>query len=315
MIDFDGAVAVALPVASGFGEDDDRECLLLEGPQGWGEFSPPRNAGDDRAARWLTTAVEPGTVGWPDPVRGRVPVAVAVPAVDPATAGRLVAESGCRAADVVVGRGPLADDEARVRTVREALGSDGAVRLDARGAWDAATAERSLAALVKAANGIQYVVEPCSDTAESLSVGRALDVPVAVVARFGDTVADLCDADVVVLTPGDLGGVRRALRFAEVLGRPCVAATGLESSVGMSSAAALAGALPDLPYASSIGVPGWLRGDVVGAARTLVPYDGYVPVAPMPPAPDRGLLAEYAITDPDRLAFWRGLLMRTRAAL
>ena len=40
--------------------------------------------------------MEPGTVGWPDAVRGRVPVAVQVPAVDPAQAHELVRMSGCR---------------------------------------------------------------------------------------------------------------------------------------------------------------------------------------------------------------------------
>lgn len=315
MIDFDGAVAVALPVASGFGEDADRECLLLEGPQGWGEFSPPRNASAERAARWLTTAVEPGTVGWPDPVRGRVPVSVRVPSVDPETAARLVVESGCRTADVVVGRAPLADDAARVRAVRDALGAAGALRLEAGATWDAATAEDALAALVDAADGVQFVVESCTDRADSVRVGRSLDVPVAMVARFDDTAAALTEADVVVLTPGALGGVRRALRIAEVLGLPCVAASGLETSIGMAAAAALAGALPELPYASPIGLPPWVTADVVAAGRTLVPRDGHLPVAPMPAGPDPQRLAELAITDPDRLARWRDRLTSARAAL
>ena len=63
LIDFDGALVVAIPVQGGFGESSPRECMLLEGPQGWGEFSPPQDATDRQAARWLTAAVEPGTVG------------------------------------------------------------------------------------------------------------------------------------------------------------------------------------------------------------------------------------------------------------
>jgi O-succinylbenzoate synthase len=68
-IDFDDAPVFAVPTATGV-----REGALLDGPQGWGEFSPPADADDELAARWLTAAMEPSTVGWPDAVRGRVPV-------------------------------------------------------------------------------------------------------------------------------------------------------------------------------------------------------------------------------------------------
>lgn len=76
----------AIPTAGG-----PRYGVLVEGPQGWGEFSPPPDASDELAARWLTAAMEPSTVGWPDALRGRVPVdadrpLVAVESVDVAVA-------------------------------------------------------------------------------------------------------------------------------------------------------------------------------------------------------------------------------------
>lgn len=314
LIDFDGAVVVAVPVASGFGEYDARECMLLEGPQGWGEFSPPRNSDDGATLRWLTAAVEPGTVGWPDPVRGRVPAAVRVPALPPADAHRLVAESGCRTADVVVGAGSIDDDVARVEAVRDALGAGGAIRCDVSGAWDADTAVAAIGRLSSAAGGLQYILEPCSTASEYTRVRDSIDVPIAVVAR-ADGAQLTASADVLVLVPGALGGVRRALRVAEASGLPCVAASGLETSVGMSAAAALAGALPDLPFACPIGRPAWLLGDAVGDARTLVPHDGHLPVAPMPPGPDPARLTEFAVSDPERLAWWRRRLAIARSAL
>ena len=70
-IDFDAAPVFAIPLTDG---GEICEGMLLEGPQGWGEFSAPRHLDERRAARWLTAAIEVGTVGWPDPVRGRVPV-------------------------------------------------------------------------------------------------------------------------------------------------------------------------------------------------------------------------------------------------
>lgn len=66
----------AIPAAG-----DPRYGVLVEGPQGWGEFSPPPGASDELAARWLTAAMEPSTVGWPDALRGRVPVGAARPTV------------------------------------------------------------------------------------------------------------------------------------------------------------------------------------------------------------------------------------------
>ncbi|MEH3139924.1 MAG: O-succinylbenzoate-CoA synthase [Mycobacterium kyogaense] len=69
LIDLDDAPVFAIPSAAG-----PRYGVLVEGPQGWGEFSPPPEASDEVAARWLTAAMEPSTVGWPDALRGRVPV-------------------------------------------------------------------------------------------------------------------------------------------------------------------------------------------------------------------------------------------------
>src|SRR6476659_6165303 len=114
-----------------------REGMLIEGPQGWGEFSPLDGDDDRRVARWLTAAIEPGTVGWPDPVRGRIAVSVSVFTTDAALAHQVTVDAGCRAADVRVAGHPgsLAEDIVRVEAVRDALGPDGAIRCDAGGRW------------------------------------------------------------------------------------------------------------------------------------------------------------------------------------
>ncbi|MFY1621448.1 enolase C-terminal domain-like protein, partial [Micromonospora sp. WMMD736] len=181
LIDFDRAVVVAIPVRAGFGEVGDRECMLIEGPQGWGEFSPPPAADDRLAARWLTAATEPGTVGWPDPVRGRIPVAIGVPPVDAAQAAALVAESGCHTAEIWVGApgSTLAEDIARVEAVRDALGADGQIRCAAIGAWDVRTAADLIPALARAAGDLQYVEQPCGTLAELAALRRRIDVPIA----------------------------------------------------------------------------------------------------------------------------------------
>ncbi len=314
LIDFDAAPVFALPMMDTVGRRRLREGMLVEGPQGWGEFSPGPDTDPGALGRWLTAAVEAGTVGWPDPVRGRIPVAVTVPAVDPAHARRIVSDSACTTAEVSVGvsAGSHALDIARLEAVRDCLGPNGALRCNALGQWDIDGAVTAITALDKAAGGLEYVLQPCATPHELAAVRRRVGVPIAVDgSRPGMPLALKEFADVAVLSCGPMGGVRRALRIAEACGLPSVVTSGLESSVGLAGGLALAGALPELPFACALGTRLLLAGDVVALSRQLIPAGGWLPVAPMPPAPDRDLLARYAITDANRVAWWRD---RLRAA-
>jgi O-succinylbenzoate synthase len=315
MIDFDDAPVFAMPGFDGIGV---REGMLIEGPQGWGEFSPHDDCDDRVAARWLTAAIESGTVGWPDPVRGRVPIAVAVPAVDPDRAHEVVANSGCRTAEVSVANhtGSHADDVSRLEAVRDALAADGIVRCWANGRWDVDTAVATIAALDRAAGGLEFVGQPCRSADELAAVRARVDVPIATTVPIGAADAPTASlvgvADVAILRCGPLGGARRALVIAEACGLPCVVASTGESSIGWSAGLALAGALPELRYACALGTALQVSGDLVAGARSLVPVGGYLPVAPMPPAPDAELVRRYAVTDSDRIAWWRGRLDAAR---
>ena len=308
LIDFEGARAFAIPVRDSYRGFTACEGLLIEGPQGWGEFCPPRTSDDLAAARWLTSAIEGGTVGWPDPVRGRVAVAVVVPAVDPQEAAAIVAGSGCRAADVHVTGQP--DDVARLAAVRQALGPDGVIRCLVEQPWDVDTAVATIPVLDTAAGGLEFVQQPCATTAELAAVRRRVDVRVAVdVAALGSAGPALSDvADIAILSVGPLGGVRRALRFAERCDLPCVvsaASAASETSIGLAGGLALAGALPEVPFACGLGTAAVLAGDMVSAGRALTPVEGYLPVAPTAPAPDAARIAEFALDDADRIAWWR----------
>nr|WP_044518675.1 o-succinylbenzoate synthase [Mycolicibacterium septicum] len=317
LIDFDRAPVFAIPTSDGVGGLTVREGMLLEGPQGWGEFSPL--PGERALVRWLTAAIEPGTVGWPDPVRGRVPIAVTVPAVEASRANQIVAASGCRTAAVEVGAGGLAQDVERVQAVRDGLGAGGVIRCDAKGRWDPDTAVAAIAALDQAAGGLEFVAQPCRTVEELGQVRRQVEVPIAA----GESIRDADDpmalrlgeaADIAVLASGPLGGARRALRVAESCGLPCVVSSTLETTIGLAAGLALAGALPRLPFACELGTRGFLAGDLVADSRSLVPVDGYLPVAPMPPAPQREHLERYAVTDPERLTWWRERLQSAISA-
>ena len=316
-IDFDDAPVFEIPLTDAIDGRRVHQGMLIEGPQGWGEFSAPPDVDDERAGRWLTASVEAGTVGWPDPVRGRVPVAVTVPAVNPDRAREIVAAAGCRTASIRVGDpgGTLAADIARVAAVRAALGPSGLIRCDANGNWDVDTAVAAIAALDQAAGGLEFIEQPCRTLAEVSAVRRRVGVQVAVDQSIRQAPDPLrlqvaSSADIAVLTVAALGGVRRALRVAESCALPCVVSGSLESSIGTAGGLALAGVLPDTGYASVLGV-GMLGGDIVSAGRALIPVDGTLPVSPMPPAPDPARLTQFA-ADEATVARWRHRLASVR---
>ncbi|MEW2503528.1 MULTISPECIES: o-succinylbenzoate synthase [unclassified Amycolatopsis] len=305
----------ALPLHNRFRDITVREGVLLEGPAGWGEFCPFADYSDAESVPWLASALEASEQGWPAAVRERVEVNTTVPVVPPDRAHALVRASGCRTAKVKVAdkRSTLADDCARLEAVRDALGPAGAVRVDANMAWDVDTAVTALAALDKAAGGLEYAEQPCRTIDELAAVRRRVSVRIAAdesIRRAEDPlkVAVAGAADIAVLKVAPLGGVRRALEVAEACGLPCVVSSAVETSVGLAAGLALAGALPQLDFACGLGTMSLLTGDV--STTSLSPVDGYLPVLPQAPAPDR--FDEFAAA-PDVTKSWLARLERVRA--
>jgi len=306
-IDFDDAPVFEVPLTDEFGGAGTYQGMLIEGPQGWGEFSAPRDCDDEWAARWLTAAIEAGTVGWPDPLRGRVPVAVTVPEVGQDRARQIVADAGCRTAAVRIGgrADSAARDIGRLEAVRDTLGSGGNIRCTTGVDWDPEATAAVMPALERVARGLEFIQVPGGTPDENSTYRTTFDIPFAVeVSRP----AQAGGADIAVLNVNALGGVRRALRVAEVCGLPCAVTAGLASSVGIAAGLALAGVLPDIGFASELATARLLTGDVVSPGRRLIPVDGYLPVAPMPAAPDARGLERCAVTDPETVAWWRNRL-------
>lgn len=311
----------AIPLTTRFRGITVREGLVFRGPAGWGEFCPFAEYDDAVAASWLATAVEAATLGWPAPVRERIPINVTVPVVTPERAHAIVTGSGCLTAKVKVAdhADSLAEDLARLEAVRDALGPDGAIRIDVNGAWDVDTAASWLPALDRAAGGLEYVEQPCPTLEDLAALRRRTTVPVAAdeaIRRAPDPLAAarslirLGAADIAIIKCTPLGGVRRALRIAEATGLPCVVSSALETSVGMAAQLALAGALPALDHACGLGTLRLLTGDLVAPGDSLVPRDGHLPVPRTPPAPDPALLEHHAHPDADRVRWWTDRLGR-----
>ena len=282
--------AFAIPMRTRFRGITVREGALIEGPTGWGEFSPFAEYGPRECARWLACALEAACARWPEPARERVGVNVTVPAVSPDRARQIVAGSGCRTAKVKVAEAGQADadDIARVAAVRDAIGPDGRVRVDANGAWSVPHAARMLRALDRF--GLEYAEQPCASLAELAELHRLVDVPLAAdesIRRAEDPLAVRAAgaADIVVLKVQPLGGVRAALRVAEECGLPVVVSSAVESSVGLAAGVALAAALPGLPYDCGLATMSLLTGDVT--AEPLAAEDGALPVRACVPVPER----------------------------
>ncbi|WP_249296058.1 o-succinylbenzoate synthase [Agrococcus sp. Marseille-Q4369] len=298
---------VSLPLATRFRGVEVREAALFSGVAGWGEWSPFLEYEAEEAARWLRAALEDADRERPARMRESVPVNATLPAVAPdAVAGVLARYDGCRTVKVKVAeRGQvLADDIARVAEVRTLL-PDVRIRLDANGGWNLDEAESAIRALERF--DLEYVEQPCAtvpELAELRSRVRKLDIPIAAdesVRKAEDPllVARAGAADIVVVKAQPLGGIRAALEIVAEAGLPAVVSSALDTSVGLSMGAGLAGALPELPYDCGLGTGALLAADV---AAPLVPVGGAIPVGRV--SPDPALLEAHAAA-PERVEHWR----------
>jgi O-succinylbenzoate synthase len=280
-----------------------RRGLLLEGPAGWGEWSPFADHGPALAARWWHAAIEAATRPWPAPRRDDVPVNAIVPAVDAERAHRIVRGSGCTTAKVKVGSG---DDRARVEAVRDALGPHGRLRLDVNATWDVDTAVLRLRELAR--YDLEYVEQPVADLAGFARLRSRVDVPLAAdesvrLAPDPLHIAGIDAADIVILKVQPLGGVYRCLEVAEAAGRPVVVSSAVETSVGLAAGLALAAALPELAGACGLGTMSLLAGDVT--AEPLRPVNGRMRVRR--PVPERHLIDRWAADADQTAALYRRL--------
>lgn len=314
----ESAVPFALPLARRFRGLDIREGMLIRGPRGWGEFAPFDDYTDAMAGRWLASALETAHSVVPAPVRAQVESNAIIASLDAGECAALARDAalvlGCSVVKLQVGSEALADDEARVAGVRDALDSVlgrgvGRIRLDAKARWSPAEAIRALRRL--GAYGIEYVEQPCATPADLAAVRSAGVVPIAVdeSIRLADRPGEVRArefADIAILKPAPLGGIERTLAIAEELALPVVVSGSLDSSVGLSSVIHAAASLPGLDLACGVGTGVLLADDLVAA--TTVPASGHVPVEARAPELDCLLRARDRVSA-ERAAWWRQRLV------
>ena len=207
--------AFAIPMRTRFRGITVREGALIEGPAGWGEFSPFPEYGPRECARWLACALEAAAHGWPAAGPGPGPG-------ERDRAGRR-ARSG-RTTIVAALRLPHREGQGgRARPARRRRhrpgarpsgtpsGPDGRVRVDANGAWGVDHAARMLRRA--AGSAWNTPSSPAPRLAELAELRRRVDVPLAAdesIRRAEDPlgVRAAGAADIVVLKAQPLGGVR-----------------------------------------------------------------------------------------------------------
>ena len=282
----------AVPLIERFRGVTVRDGVFLQGPAGWAEFAPFHDYTDVDCVPWLRAAINTATVPWPTPVRRRIEINVTIPVVSPERATELVLASGCRTAKVKVADPgtSVRQDAARVAAVRAALGPDGRIRVDANAAWSVGEAVRAIAVLDDAAAGLEYVEQPCRSLPELAEVRAVVRPPIAAdesIRRAADPerVALAGAADLAVIKVAPLGGVPAALRVAQAAGLPVVVSSAVDTSVGLAAGLALAGALPELPFACGLGTRSLLTSDVT--STPALEAAGFLDVPLAAPEPDR----------------------------
>jgi muconate cycloisomerase len=167
--------------------------------------------------------------------------------------GRELVAEGFDTIKVKVGGDP-ATDVARVRAVREAIGPDRSLTIDANCGWDADTAIRCVRALEDCRIALNEQPTPDGDYAALARVRRETTPPV----MADDICFDLAHArelvrhgscDVISVYPGKNGGIRKARAIADFAGRhgvACSIGSNLEWDVGTAAMAHLVVATPHL---------------------------------------------------------------------
>ncbi len=171
-----------------------------------------------------------------------------------------VAECGFSCVKLKVGKNTLEEDEAVVAAVRQSVGPEVLIRLDANQAW---SVDQAIDAIkLFSLYNIEYVEQPvkAEDIAGMAKVRRAVRVPIAADESLTSIVdlqrlLEAAAADVFIIKAARLGGFKKSLRVvgeAVRRGHRVVVTTSLESGIGIAASAHLAAAVPPQPIAHGL---------------------------------------------------------------
>jgi len=298
---------IALPTRTNFRGINVREVALMQGPQGWGEFSPFLEYDDKECRPWLASAIEAATVARPKRYRDAIAVNGTIPELNDKKeiADLMRSYQGVKTFKVKVGRN-LNEDVARVARVFSNA-PKAAIRVDVNGLWSVDEALTHLYAYYEEIGPLEYVEQPCATVEELRELKIKIKIPLRIAAdeivrKATDPFAvDLTEAaDLVMLKVQPLGGIQRSLEIAAHHGLPVVVSSALESAIGIEYGLDLAASISDLTHDCGLATGSLLASDV--AAHQIV--DGKIALGQISPKLDGLDVA------PDRFEWWKNRVMR-----
>lgn len=175
------------------------------------------------------------------------------PPGETAAAAREAVADGFETLKLKVGSREVAADVERVRRVREAVGPDVAIRVDANGAWTPDQARTAIEGLAEVYVALCEQPLPADDLAGHASLreaGVSIGLDEGLLAHGIDDVLAADAADAVVVKPMALGGPDRAREVAAWAlesGVVPVVTTTIDAVVARTGAVHLAASLPEVP--------------------------------------------------------------------
>jgi o-succinylbenzoate synthase len=149
----------------------------------------------------------------------------------------------------------LGDDAGQVRAVREAVGPEARIRVDANASWDVDRAKRTLEDLEEL--DVELAEQPVATLEEAAEVAAATSIPIAgdesVESRTdAERAVSLGACDLAGVKLSKVGGPEEAIAIAEVL--PSYLSSALDGPVGIAAAAQVAQTLSESAPRGGLGL-------------------------------------------------------------
>ncbi len=207
-------------------------------------------------------------------VRDRVPLSWSLAVADAGAEieeARAKVAAGHRIFKIKTAARPVAEDVERARRLREAVGPDVSLRIDANQGWDRPTALRAIQALEP--YGLDFVEQPVPrwDFEGMAEIGRRVNVPIMAdescfspqdalqIARLGG----VSILGLKVTKSAGIIGTMAISRIAEAAGLGCYVGCMIETSLGTAAYLQVALAAAPVTWGCELFGPLLLKGDVV----------------------------------------------------
>jgi muconate cycloisomerase len=197
--------------------------------------------------------------------------------------------------------GPAEKDIERVRTVREAIGPELDIVIDANCGWDADTAIHCINALEETRLSLVEQPTPDGDYAAMARVRRETKPPVMAddicfnLVHAQELIRNEC-CDVISLYPGKNGGIRKSRQIAEFAaehGVACSIGSNLEWDI---ATAAMGHLVVSTPNEQIEKYPGDIYGPVYHEVRVVKdPLDIQGPITTIPDKPGLGIEVDWDV--------------------